>query len=162
MKLIDAVRTHAHILPETWGDLCHLHGERFYNAWDDIYGLFNTELLQLGRYALAVQTPETGNNMVSRNTFHPEKHDIYARTSGVFDSISPEKTRGPKKRYHFNPLTMFLRPPAPLVRVGSKLFWNHTPPGPILMTKPGQTTPGNLLIMIRKNMIVGSSGQTRL
>ena len=88
MKITEYVRI---IKGHTKTDLRHLHGDKFYDAWDDIYGLFNTELLQLGRYALAVQTPETGNNMVSRNT--TPKNDIYAKTSRVYH-FSPEKTRG--------------------------------------------------------------------
>lgn len=97
MKLTEAIRTRAHLRGENIGRIFQLHGERFYDRWDDIYGLFNVELLQLGRYALEVQNSETENNMVSRNTTNPEKYDIYAQTSGVFH-FSPEKTRGAEER----------------------------------------------------------------
>ena len=97
MKLIEAVAKMAHTLRGTWyhgyGNLSLLHGERFYNAWDNIHGLFNIELLQLGRYAQSIQNSEIKTNMVSRNTTIPKKRHE-AQTSGFLIRFSPEKTRG--------------------------------------------------------------------
>jgi len=94
MKLIDAISKNAHTLHGTRGQkyrVRHLHGDRFYNAWDSLYGLFDVELLQLGRYAQSIQNSETENNMVSRiATTIPEKRK--AQTSGFLIQFSPEKT----------------------------------------------------------------------
>jgi len=96
MKLIDAISKNAHTLYGTRGQkyrVRHLHGTQFYNAWDDIYGLFDVELLQLGRYAQSIQNSETENNMVSRiATTIPEKRK--AQTSGFLIQFFPEKTEG--------------------------------------------------------------------
>jgi len=97
MKLIDAISKNAHALCGTQGQeherVRHLHGDRFYNAWDSLYGLFDVELLQLGRYAQSIQNSETENNMVSRiATTIPEKRK--AQTSGFLIQFSPEKTEG--------------------------------------------------------------------
>ena len=99
MKLVEAIRTRAHLRyqsarGEGIGRIFQLHGERFYNMWDDIYGLFNVELLQLGRYALSIQNSETGNNMVSRNTTTIPKKRHEAETSGFLIQFFPEKTEG--------------------------------------------------------------------
>ena len=96
MKLIDAISKNAHTLHGTRGQkyrVRHLHGDRFYNAWDSLYGLFDVELSQLGRYAQSIQNSETENNMVSRiATTIPEKRK--AQTSGFLIQFSPEKTEG--------------------------------------------------------------------
>ena len=93
MKLIDAISKNAHAICGTrgqgYGRLRQLYGDRFYNVWDDIYGLFDVELLQLGRYAQSIQNSET-DSMVSRiATTIPEKRK--AQTSGFLIQFSPEK-----------------------------------------------------------------------
>ena len=93
MKLIDAISKNAHTLHGTRGQkyrVHHLHGTQFYNAWDSLYGLFDVELLQLGRYAQSIQNSET-DSMVSRiATTIPEKRK--AQTSGFSIQFFPEKT----------------------------------------------------------------------
>jgi len=111
MKLIDAVSKNAHTLCGTRGQehgrVRHLHGTQFYNAWDDIYGLFDVELLQLGRYAQSIQNSEIKNNMVSRiATTIPEKRK--AQTSGFLIQFSPEKTEG-VEAIHSSPLHLLDR-----------------------------------------------------
>jgi len=87
MKLIDAI---SKTRGQEHGRVRHLHGTQFYNAWDSLYGLFDVELLQLGRYAQSIQNSETENNMVSRiATTIPEKRK--AQTSGFLIQFSPEK-----------------------------------------------------------------------
>ena len=86
MKLIDAI---SKTRGQEHGRVRHLHGDRFYNAWDSLYGLFDVELLQLGRYAQSIQNSET-DSMVSRiATTIPEKRK--AQTSGFLIQFSPEK-----------------------------------------------------------------------
>lgn len=152
MKFIEAIRTHAHVRCQAvWGEgvgrIFQLHGEKFYNMGDEMYGLFNTELLQLGRYALEVQPPKITNNMVLRNATLPEKrHET--QTSGVFH-FSPEKTRGAVERPPqllgqggFNP---FLMPPTPfptLTYTNDKARTDHSGQLPICspLTQPGQSS----------------------
>jgi len=159
MKFIEAIRTHAHVRcqavrGEGMGRIFQLHGEKFYNMWDDIYGLFNTELLQLGRYALAVQTPETENNMVSRNTTYP-KNDIYAKTSGVYH-FCPEKTRGAEETISnpsvpqlldqggFNPFLPPLTPLPTLIPPNDKARTDHSGQPPIFFVPVDQLEAGVL------------------
>ena len=105
MKLIDAVSKNAHTLCGTrgqgYGRLRQLYGERFYSAWDNIYGLFDVELLQLGRYAQSIQNSEIKNNMVSRiATTIPEKRK--AQTSGFSIQFSPEKNGAGRRHTPFD------------------------------------------------------------
>jgi len=98
MKLIDAV---SKTRGQEHGRVRHLHGTQFYNAWDDIYGLFDVELLQLGRYAQSIQNSETENNMVSRiATTIPEKRK--AQTSGFLIQFSPEKNGAGRRHTPFD------------------------------------------------------------
>ena len=133
MKFIEAIRTHAHVRcqavrGEGMGRIFQLHGERFYNAWDNIHGLFNIELLQLGRYAQSIQNSEIKTNMVLRNTTIPKKRHE-AQTSGFLIQLFPEKTRGVEDVISLRGLTSvpstshlpgqggfkpFLKPPTPL------------------------------------------------
>jgi len=72
-------------------NLRHLHGDKFYAAFDKAFNI----------PALEVQTSGTKNNMVSRKATNPEK-SVCARTSGVFH-FSSEKTRGAVERPSFFP-----------------------------------------------------------
>ena len=98
MKLIDAV---SKTRGQEHGRVRHLHGDRFYNAWDSLYGLFDVELLQLGGYAQSIQNSEIKNNMVSRiATTIPEKRK--AQTSGFLIQFSPEKNGAGRRHTPFD------------------------------------------------------------
>ena len=152
MKLIDAVSKNAHTLCGTRGQehgrVRHLHGDRFYNAWDSLYGLFDVELLQLGRYAQSIQNSEI-NSMVSRiATTIPEKRK--AQTSGFLIQFSPEKTRGAVERPSvllgqggFKPFLKQLTPlPAALTYTNDKARTDHSGQPPIYspLAQPGQSS----------------------
>ena len=97
MKLIDAI---SKTRGQEHGRVRHLHGTQFYKAWDSLYGLFDVELLQLGRYAQSIQNSET-DSMVSRiATTIPEKRK--AQTSGFSIQFSPEKNGAGRRHTPFD------------------------------------------------------------
>ena len=141
MKLIDVVAQNRHNIfrGDGSGRARKLRGKKFYTWFDKTFGI----------HALEVQTPKTENNMVSRNT--TPKHDIYAKTSGVYH-FSPEKTEDAEDisissapqlldQGGFNP---FLIPPTPLPTLtytNDKARTDHSGQPPIYgpLAQPGQS-----------------------
>ena len=142
MKLIDAVGQNRHniLRGDGSGRARRLRGGKFYTWFDKVFGI----------PALEVQTPETENNMVSRNT--TPKNDIYTQTSGVYH-FCPEKTEDAEDisissapqllgQGGFNP---FLIPPTPLPALtytNDKARTDHSGQLPICgpLAQPGQSS----------------------